>query len=381
MNKTKKRDISASIRNKSVIDNYNKFIIQHPKSLPKTEIITNMNNTYQGHIDDKKQNIEKSKLTDFFNIPDNLKTKLYSNSDALSLNITLNNNQNMNLDNLICYLTFNFPNIFKDGLVNMEEFKYQVGKDYHRINVSINNKPLPEEICPTNGIDTSQYSKIVDNLNKYMMEIMVQNNIPVKMNTIIKINALLMQTVFNIVVNLFVSILLNKQIIIKNGIKNINIILKQSAQYMVFYYKAPLINIDTLCECGTFSFNLKTNFLTNSFLMDVKLSYDITKCLDNLDSSETTNDLYSSSKMDNSSKMDKINEYSKAAYNFANNNQPQIAAAITTTGLATVGTILFAGLLGGKTLSKRKNKRKRKKSKRTKKYYSKNNTKNTSRRL
>lgn len=375
MNKTKKKNNSASIRNKSTVDNYNNFIMQHPKSLPKTRIVKYMDETYQNYIDKKKQNIENSKLHDFFIIPDNLKTKLYSDSDTLSLNITINNNPNMNLDKLICYLMFTFPNMFKTGSVNMEEFKYQVGKDYHRINVLINNKPLPEEVCPRSGIETSQYNQIVDNLNRYMMEIMVQNNIPVKMNIIIKINALLMQSVFNVMVNLFVSILLSKQIIIKNGIKNVNIVLNSSNQYMRFSYKAPLINLESLCECGTFSFNLKTNFLTNSFLMDVKLSYDITKCFDTSELSGKKNTV------DSSNNLDKITEYSKVAYNFANNNQPQIAAAITTTGLATVGTILFAGLLGGKTLSKRKIKLKRQKNKRTKKYYSKKQYKNNSKNL
>jgi hypothetical protein len=115
--------------------------------------------------------------------------------------------------------------------------------------------------------------------------------------------------------------------------------------------------MDNLCECGTFSFNLKTNLLTNSFSMDVKLSYDINKCLDSLDSSEnidlsvTTN------------KLDKMNEYGKTAYNFANNNQSQIAAAVTTSGLATIGTLLFAGLLGGKIISKKYKLTKSKKSK------------------
>lgn len=371
MNKTKKMG-NSSIKNKStnknnlMIDNYNKFVLQRPNSLPKTEIIKNMNNTYQTYIDEKKQNIEKSKLEDFFIIPDNLKTKLNSDDNALSLNITLNNNPDMNLDNLICYLTFNFPNMFKTGSINMEEFKYQVGKDYHRINVIINNKPLPEEVCPKSGIETSQYNKIVDNLNNYIMDVMNQNNVAIKFNTIIKINALLMQSVFNTMVNLFVAILLSKEIIIKNGVKNVNIVLKPSHQYMVFSYNAPLINFNTLCECGTFSFNLKTNFLTNSFLMDVKLSYDTTKCLDNLESpnkesaSDKDKDVLDKDKdASDTDKTNKLDQYGKSAYNFVNNNKSEIAAAVTTTGLATVGALLFAGLLGGKPNSKMKTRSKR----------------------
>jgi hypothetical protein len=284
----------------------------------------------------------------------------------------------MNLDKFIANLVFKYSSMFKNDALNMQEFKYQVGKDYHRIDVSINDNPIPQEILPKNGIDTSHYELIVDNLNKYIMKIMAQNKIVIKINNIIKINALITQSIFNVIVNSFVSILLTKDILAKNGTKNINIVLKPREQYIQFTYKSSLLDLDSLCECGSFFFVFKANLMNNSYSMNVELSYDLNNIVCETDgnnngvsksgvnkssvnkssttgmSDEEDESDKSSNKLDDTKQ--KLNQYKESAYNFANNNTAEIAAGLTTTGLATVGALLFAGLLGGKQNTKRTNK-------------------------
>lgn len=217
-NMTKKnRIVNNTTKNYATIKKYKDFIRKYPSSLPTTKFIKYMNTLFSNISTNDQFNGEKS-INDFFNVSSELSEQFQTLGNTISIHDTIYNKPNFNLLNLIAYFLFNkTKHIFKSGKANMDELKYQVGKDYHRIDVQINGIPIPRSLFPEDTIDTSHYPKIVDNLNLYIMNIMLKQNIPIKMNTIIKIDALLTQYLFGFIIDLFITILIKQNLMVISG--------------------------------------------------------------------------------------------------------------------------------------------------------------------
>ena len=327
-----------------------------------------MNSLYS-NVTTNTQLIGEKSLNDFFDIPPELNNKFKTLGNSILIHDTIYNKKNFNLLKLISYFLFNkTKQIFKSGTANMNDLKYQVGKDYHRIDVQINGTPIPKSLFPEETVDTSHYYQIVDNLNIYIMELMFKQNIPIKINTIIKIDILLTQYLFGLIIDSFITILLKQNLMIISGKKYVNIILTQTEQKMKFYYTSDIINMDDIesDNRGNISIIIYTNLLDNTFYMDIDLSYSSNVTTNNdATNNDATNNVITTN---NDSKPITSDKFVKNMYNYANNYKPEIAAGLATTSLLGVGTLFLTGLLGGKLKTRKIKKYKTTKSKSYKNY-------------
>jgi hypothetical protein len=365
---------------RTLLDNYIFFVTKHPTSLPnKVDIVKYMKKIYIPFIDEKNQNNQMNKnelnLTDIFSVP----PELQKPEQITSINTNLPQNNNMSLDKFIAYsLLFKSFNFFekeqpKLGQLNMTKFKYQVGKDLARVPITVNSIPLPKNIVTfknnTKLVDNYKTSEVdnyktADNFNEYILQIMVNNKIVLSLNTIIKIDAIMCQDIFNSVsqlISLFVIDKVSPEYATETAAtKSVDIILTEQKQYINYNFICKLIisynkNLNPEYTCGSYSFKLKFDLKNNKFaLNDFKLEYNVDKCRPNYVAEQTNNTNTANTAKgidDNINEQyteNKLDKYKQQAYNFVDNNKPEIVAGLATTGVMSLGALYLAGILGGK---------------------------------
>ena len=366
---------------RTLLDNYIFFVTKYPTLLPnKVDIVKYMKKIYIPFIDEKKQNGKMNKnelnLTDIFSIP----PELLKPEQIASINTNLPQNNNMSLDKFIAYsLLFKSFNYFEKeqpnlGQLNMSKFKYQVGKDLARTAITVNSIPLPKNIVTlSNNTELVDNYKIVDNFNEYIMKIMVNNKIALSLNTIIKIDAIMCQDIFNSVsqlISLFVMDKVSPEYASETAAnKSIDIILTEKEQSINCNFICKLIisyklDLNPEYTCGSYSFNLKFDLKNNKFaLNDFKLEYNVDKCRPNYVAEQTNNTNTAKGIDDNINEQyteNKLDKYKQQAYNFVDNNKPEIVAGLATTGVMSLGALYLAGILGGKRKTNRRKTNRRK---------------------
>ena len=359
-NQTRKLRNNIDIRNKTIISNYENTIVkQNPLELPITEFIEYIKTLYEPFVteQEEKRRLKQHEieLTDIFYIPPELlRPEKKDNIVAASFE----QNKSMSLDKFIAYtlLFKSFSNFENDGKLKMSDFKNQVGKDVSRVNVKINGVELPSNI-----LVPDENRKTADNFNLYIMREMAKNQLLINQNMIIKIDALMCQDIFNFItqtITMYVSNKISPELAVDNAAtKNIEIILTNKEQYIIFNYNArlvltynQLIDIDRVC--GDYSFKLKVDLKNNKYtLNDFNLSYNFDDCpVPHDDNHSPDNDMPNQSK---------LNQLKDNAYNLVSNN-PNAVAGVATTGLlsGTALALFLTGILGGKRKRKQQKQQK-----------------------
>jgi phosphatidylethanolamine-binding protein (PEBP) family uncharacterized protein len=356
-NTTRKLRNNTDIRNKAIISNYEKDIIeQNPQKLPITEFVDYTKSLYEPFVNEKeeKQRLNQNEidLSDIFSIPSELlKPEKIANINTTSFK----QNPSMSLDKFIAYslLFKSFENFEANGInkgkLKISNFKNQVGKDVSRVDVKINGVELPETIIvPDNNYKTA------DNFNLYIMREMAKNQLLIQQNTIIKIDAIMCQDVFNFIsqtISLFISNKVSPETATEvSATKNIEIILTNEEQSIIFNFNTRLmISYNKIYDpeylCGKYSFKLKVDLKNNTYtLNDFNLSYNVDDC-NPVNKNETANGIVNQSK---------DSQFKDNAYNAVANN-PKAIAGVATTGIlsGTTLALFLTGILGGKRQEKR----------------------------
>jgi len=338
---------NTDIRNKAIISNYeNDIIKQNPQKLPITEFVDYTKTLYEPFVNEKEEkkrlNQNEIDLSDIFSIP----AELVKPEKIANINTSFKQNTSMTLDKFIAYslLFKSFENFEANGInkgkLKISDFKNQVGKDVSRVDVKINGLALPENIIvPDNNYKTA------DNFNLYIMQEMSKNQLLIQQNTIIKIDAIMCQDLFNFIsqtISLYISNKVSPETATEVASKkNIEIILTSQEQSIICNFNTSLMisynkKYDPDYLCGKYSFKLKVDLKNNTYtLNDFNLSYNLDDC-NPVNKNETPNQSKDSQLKDNQ-------------YNAASNN-PKAVAGVATTGLlsGTTLALLLTGILGGK---------------------------------
>jgi len=361
-NKNNQNKENITIRNQAIINSYINQTKNKPNMLPTTEIIDYIKNNYNSFLKEKEQNLNAGKdeieLGNIFFIPPGL------NSPEKIVNINTNFKQNpkISLDKLLAYsLWFKSQDWFQNdnGIVdfNMEYLKYQIGKDINRTTINVNGNPFSK-------VDPENYYKTTDNFNVFIMKTISNNQVLIKQNTILKLDILMCQNLYNFIsqtISLFIMNKISPEYATETQAKkNIQIFLNDNEQYVIFNFECKLIisykqELNPEITCGSYSFSLKIDLKNDTFSLNkFILNYNVDECIPKQN-------------LANASGVLKGESYLKKGANFIGNNKASIAAGIATSGVITVGALYLAGILGGKKSRKYKYKPKKYK---TKKYKS-----------
>ena len=228
-NKTVKSNIPS--RNGAIKSSYNTNYVG-TKLLPSTDIISFINNNFN-KFKIEKDNKEKLKqheveFDDFFIVNNDIKKQ----EKQAKINTAINKNPNMSLDKFLAYsLYLKSFEWFQNGSINIESFKYQIGKDIVRTKITINN-----ELFKANVDD--DYYKIADTFNLKLMDVLSKSNV-IDLNLINKIDIVMCQNLFNFITQTFTLMIMNKitpeMSAETQAKKSISIILNKNEQKVIFW--------------------------------------------------------------------------------------------------------------------------------------------------
>jgi hypothetical protein len=246
---------------------------------------------------------------------------------------------------------------FNAEQMNVSLFKDQIGKDFLRLNVIINN----QENVGRNRKEKETNSNVTDNFYIKLMQIISKFSI-IDLNLINKFGICACQNIFNFITDML-SVEISKKIqpeIIQltKATKNVSINLTQNEQLYIlnfdskFWITKDRSIYDPEATCGNLKFSFLIDFKKNTYqIKDFNLNYDTKTCYqENSQNNSSTEENSEESSQNNSKKKNKKIDYSKYA----------IPISIGVGGI--IATPFLLGVLGGK-----KEKRKTKKIKTNKK--------------
>lgn len=362
------------------------------KLLPNTKIIKFINKGINSPIFNK----DNERLDYFFDIQNSPLNEEPEVKCDISTTIYQNPNPEINLDLLIAYSAWYASKSWfepdKNGELKLiiPALKDQISIDIPRNHIFINGTNIksipgfeipenPETIVP--GIDpTIDIFKLnyVDNLNLYIMKLMDNMNIEIDMDTVIKIDILICQNLFNFLLRAINTIITKKCqpeiIFVGGGNKNININITQTTKNVVLDFNADIFQSDKHLNkviVGEISYILTMDFNLNTFeFTNFTLNYDLLN-----DVKEETNNVTATGDIargasrinpvpaveenvqESSNPPNKLTNIKQSVSNFVNNNGPEVVAGTTTLALAGLGSLLVAGILGGKRKTHKYNKK------------------------
>jgi hypothetical protein len=362
MNKNNK---NITIRNQAIINSYINQTKNKPNMLPTTEIIDYIKNNYNSFLKEKEQNLiagkDEIELGSIFFIPpgSNLPEKI------VNINTNFKQNPKMSLDKLLAYsLWFKSQDWFKNDQdevnFNMEYLKYQIGKDINRTTINVNGNPFSK-------VDPENYYKTTDNFNVFIMKTISTNQVLIKQNTILKLDILMCQNLYNFIsqtISLFIMNKISPEYATETQAKkDIQIFLNNNEQYVIFNFECKLIisykqELNPEITCGSYSFSLKIDLKNDTFSLNkFILNYNVDECIPKQN-------------LANASDILKGESYLKKGANFIGNNKASIAAGIATSGVISVGALYLAGILGGKKSRKYKSRKYKSRKYKSRKYKS-----------
>lgn len=214
------------------------------KILPMTDIIQYINNNYNDYMVMKKQkdalDLPPFSFEDFF-IVDNVLTK---KEDSANIDIQINKNPNASLNKLLAYSLYysEYKNWFNSPNQNMDlsSLKFQSGKDFSRIDLSINNK-----IYKSNNGDGENEgddnSLKTDKFNVKLMNILSSFSV-ISFDLINKFDIAMCQNMINFFTDLTTLLIIKKiapeKFILTKAQKSIDINLTKSQQIVSYNFKA-----------------------------------------------------------------------------------------------------------------------------------------------
>lgn len=398
MEKTKGENIK--MKNQFFIDLYQRRS-ENPEniySLPKVKFMNYLNNGANTIFDENNEN-----LYYFFDIDRSVLTEELQNSCHISRSFPQNKQNNIDLDLLIAYFAwYAIKSWFTedDGKfkLNVSAVKMQCATDIDRNNIIVNGQPILtingfEKMAEAVSDDKIRY---VDKFNLYLMKILNSFHVKIDLNMIFKINILICQNAFNLLLRRFIDPIIDKKLgnidkAITGREKSVNINISENGQNVVFIFNSLIRQIDDkrgeVYDIGTMSYELLLDFNTNSFeLTNFTLDYDIvvepqTELLAQgrgqeqrqEQNQEQNQGLVQRFKQGIRERLEqrrqpehtnpttnKLDEIKKTISNAVGNNKPEMVALATTVGLAGLGSLLISGVLGGNAKTKAKTKAKRK---------------------
>ena len=214
------------------------------KILPMTDIIQYINNNYNDYMVMKKQkdalDLPPFSFEDFF-IVDNVLTK---KEDSANIDIQINKNPNASLNKLLAYSLYysEYKNWFNSPNQNMDlaSLKFQSGKDFSRIDLSINNKIYKSNTGDgqNEGDDNSLKT---DKFNVKLMNILSSFSV-ISFDLINKFDIAMCQNMINFFTDLTTLLIIKKiapeKFILTKAQKSIDINLTKSQQIVSYNFKA-----------------------------------------------------------------------------------------------------------------------------------------------
>lgn len=214
------------------------------KLLPITDIIQYINNNYNDYMVIKKQkdalDLPPFSFEDFF-IVNNVLTK---KEDSANIDIQINKNPNASLNKLLAYSLYysEYKNWFNSPNQNMDlaSLKFQSGKDFSRIDLSINNKIYKSNTGDgeNEGDDNSLKT---DKFNVKLMNILSSFSV-ISFDLINKFDIAMCQNMINFFTDLTTLLIIKKiapeKFILTKAQKSIDINLTKSQQTVSYNFKA-----------------------------------------------------------------------------------------------------------------------------------------------
>ena len=350
--------------NEQIINQYIEYTKQNPNLLPSTPVFGIIDDIYKNELipiinKDPKNGKEEDKhtfLKQFFSNTEDLMKDLEEETITKPIDITLKSYTESKLYYFITKLLWygSERGIFKDGKLNIDQVKYQVFKDIHRISeIRINDVILNSGTSPVIQPFTSDYYAGTDYFNLYLMNLIDKAGLPIDSNIINLIDIFCIQYIIG---QCDAAVLYN---IVKKGILQggpgerflkYNIVLNTQDQYIICHNKTPLVIMDMEPRLGKYESVLKIDLqnLEYSFKVFIDppppelLTSSTRQMIESEDSTSQTQTQKITNKMAN---------MGKGAIDYAKTN-PGTVASVAGTSLvvgAAAATVLAMGLLGGKT--------------------------------
>ena len=274
------------------------------KLLPITDIIQYINNNYNDYMVIKKQkdalDLPPFSFEDFF-IVNNVLTK---KEDSANIDIQINKNPNASLNKLLAYSLYysEYKNWFNSPNQNMDlaSLKFQSGKDFSRIDLSINNKIYKSNTGDgeNEGDDNSLKT---DKFNVKLMNILSSFSV-ISFDLINKFDIAMCQNMINFFTDLTTLLIIKKiapeKFILTKAQKSIDINLTKSQQIVSYNFKANFwITKDGSIynpefTCAELDLIFLIDFKRNTYKFDkFKLNYNSAICYQDEEGSQvnTTN--------------------------------------------------------------------------------------------
>ena len=406
-NKETKENIK--IKNQFFINLYEKRS-QQPEnfySLPKVKYINYLNTGLNTLFNESNENIYY-----FFDIDKSILTEEPQSSFHISQSFSQNKQNDVNLDLLIAYFVWYanenwFTKENGNFKLNVNKIKDQCGVDIDRNNVIINGQPLLTinglELEPnTIGVDKVRY---VDKFNLYIMKLLDSFNVKIDLNMIFKLNILICQNSFNFLLTRCFEPIINKKFgnvdkFLTGREKSVNINIAPDGQNVVLIFNSIIRQIDSrseIIDVGKMSYELLLDFNLNSFeLTNFTLDYDIVEESNGLAQGQPQRQTQSQQRQTQqrqtqsqqrqtqdqeqepaNTTTNKLNEWKESVSNVVGKNKPEMVALATTVGLAGLGSLLIAGVLGGNAKTKKNISGRKRKTHKNRKTYKRNIRKHT----
>ena len=251
--------------------------------LPITNIIQYIDANFNDYMSMKEQktslDLPSSSFEDFFIVDDILKRK----ENVANIDIQINKQPNVSLNKLLAYSLYysEYKSWFNSDKMDTSLFKFQIGKDASRINLTINKENF-------NFNDKDKNNIKADKLNIELMTILSKFNI-IDLDLINKIGIVVCQNIINYITDLISLMISNKiapeKMLITQATKNIVLTLTKTQQNSVINFKTKFwITKDGSIDhpeltCGDMEFSFLIDFKKNTYkFINFKCKYDANIC-------------------------------------------------------------------------------------------------------
>lgn len=275
--KSKKPSRNNAIKHIYNKDYYGKDI------LPTTNIIQYIEANFNDYMIMKQQkdaiNLPPSSFEDFFIVDDILKKK----ETKADIDIQINKNPNASLDKLLAHSLYysEYKKWFNTKKMDTSLFKFQIGKDAARINLTINKSKF-------SFIEDENNSLKTDKLNIELINILSKFRV-VDLDLINKIGIVTCQNTLNFITDL-ISLMIGKKlapekIIIRGADKNLEITLTKNQENMLYNFHTDFWItkdggiVDGEFLCGGIDLSYLIDFKKNTYkITKFKCKYDADVC-------------------------------------------------------------------------------------------------------
>jgi hypothetical protein len=315
-----------------------------------------MNQINRYYVSLKNRDKTLNPLFEIFDISVDLRKQIETPDYSSNIETIIYNNPYSNLYKYITYFLFyNSKSRFDTGKIDNSAVKEQTGKDLHRLNIKVNNIDINREEMGS--------FEATDQFNKTLMDIMFKQRIEIELNTVNIIDFLINQQNMQFLVDNFLDASVkNKKdvtIIAKTTTQYFDIFLERGNKQLQLVYSPKLFDGE-LNECGNIEFKLNMDLSKLTYSLQFQLKYNVftRNNSENLtNNNNNTNNLTNNSENNNDKPSSFLKENSNSVKAFAG------VSGVLATG---IGSMLYFGLLGGKTKKNKKKPTKTIKTKRTK---------------